>query len=314
MRALIGFVRGLPVATKLITFLYTVFSVTTIVLRRRAQEDLIDREAAGIAGIDPGRFFVLRPGTVARYPWTLVTGALVEGNIAFLVCGIIVLCSVGSFLERQWGTRGYSIFMLITSVVPAITSILAIVILYAVRGSADILYTTQICGLASIVSAYTVGLKQLVPDYTVKLFRGALSFRVNDVSGVYTLVAPIMFTFLGDVGSVLLVNIGFVESFIYLRFYKRSGSTCGDRSEAFAFTTFFPEFVRPYVGKLSGVVYNVAVRLRVVTADEGYVQAVDLEEGSFSEPVDVDADRRRALAAKALEQRLETENTGASNS
>ncbi|KAJ2655942.1 hypothetical protein IW148_005837 [Coemansia sp. RSA 1199] len=314
MRALLGFVRGLPVATKLITFLYAVFSVTTIVQRWRIQEDLIDREAAGVAGVDPGRFFVLRPGTVARYPWTLVTGALVESNIVFLVCGIVALCSVGSFLERQWGTRGYAMFMLVVSIVPAVTSIVAIVILYAVRGSADILYTTQVCGLAAVVSAYTVGLKQLVPDYTVKLFRGTVSFRVNDVSGVYTLVAPIMFTLLGDVGSVLLVNIGFVESFIYLRFYKRSGSTRGDRSEAFAFVTFFPEFVRPVVSRLSAFVYNVAVRLRVVTADEGYVQAVDLEEGNL-EHVDADADRRRALAAKALEQRLEesAENIGASN-
>ncbi|KAJ2355083.1 hypothetical protein GGF43_002896 [Coemansia sp. RSA 2618] len=309
MRVLLGYVRGLPPATKLLTFLCLLFSITTIVLRIRYQDDYIDRDASEQASVDPTRFFVLRPGTLARYPWTLATSVVTESNVVGLVWGVLALCSVGSFLERQWGTRGYAQFVLVVGVVPALTSVLAVVALYAVRGKAELLYATRVGGLAGLVSGFTVGLKQLVPDYNVKLLRGAVGFRVNDLPGVYTLVAPILFTLLGDLGSVLLVNIGFVEAFVYLRFYKRTGSVRGDRSEAFAFTTFFPEFARPYVGRLGSFVYGAAVGLRLVTPDEGYQQAVDLEEGVEAGPVeavDSDADRRRALAAKALDMRLES--------
>ncbi|KAI9471693.1 hypothetical protein LPJ78_000624 [Coemansia sp. RSA 989] len=307
MRKALAFLNGLPPATKLITFLYLLFSIATFVLQKREIKDGIDRDAMGRVEIDPGRFFILRPGTVISYPWSLATGALVETNLLFAVFGVLALCTVGCFLERQWGTRGYAQFMLVVSIVPALTAILLLVAAYAVIQRAELLYATQLCGLAAVVSGYTVGLKQLVPDYSIKLFRGSVSFRVNDLPGVYTLVAPIMFSLLGNVGSVLLVNIGFFEAFIYLRFYKRSGTLRGDRSQAFAFTTFFPEFIRPFVGRLSNAIYGVAVKFKLVTPDEGYQQAAGLEEGLSTEPVvETDADRRRALATKALDIRLES--------
>ncbi|KAJ1832248.1 hypothetical protein IWW55_004506 [Coemansia sp. RSA 2706] len=301
MRNLLAYVLGLPPATKLAGFLYMLFSITTVVLHMRVVDDGIDRDAAAQAAADPARFFVLRAGTVASYPWTLVTGALTEGNALFIALGVLALGSVGAFLERQWGTRGYAQFLAAMCVVPALTSVLALVGMYAVTGRADLLYVPRVSGLAGVVSAFTVGLKQLVPDYNVKLLRGSLGFRVNEVPGMYTLVVPIMYTLLGNLGGVLLVNIGFLEGFVYLRFYRRSGSVRGDRSEAFAFATFFPEVARPVVGRVAGAVYAGAVRCRVVAADEGYQQAVDLEEA-----VESDADRRRALAAKALDQRLES--------
>ncbi|KAJ2818689.1 hypothetical protein GGI24_005021 [Coemansia furcata] len=200
--------------------------------------------------------------------------------------------------------------------VPALTAAVVSIAIYAVRGSAhsSILYATHVGGLAGLVSAFTVGLKQLMPEYSIKLFGGALNFRMNELPGVYTLVAPIMFTLLGNLGSVLLVNIGFLEAFIYLRFYRREGSLNGDRSEAFAFTTFFPEFVQPLIARLSNALYGAAVTCKLITSDEGYRQQnVDLEvglEGDSSELSDVvaaedsDADRRKAIAAKALDMRL----------
>ncbi|PIA15106.1 DUF1751-domain-containing protein, partial [Coemansia reversa NRRL 1564] len=200
-------------------------------------------------------YLVLRPGLVISYPWTLLTAAFVEPNPVFLLCGLLTLVTIGSFLERQWGVRSYAAFLLVVAVVPALTATGLVILLYAVGGGAELLYKTQICGLAGVLSGFTIGLKQLVPDYNVKLLRGKIGFRVNDLPGVYTLIAPILFSILGDLGGVLLVNIGFIESFVYLRFYKRTGSVRGDRSEAFAFCTFFPEFIQPIIRRVSDVVY-----------------------------------------------------------
>ncbi|KAJ2811789.1 hypothetical protein H4S07_001835 [Coemansia furcata] len=317
MSKLVLYARALPLVTKAISATYLVLSLTAILLRLRTTTDADDgSDPSYVASQDPARFLILRPGFIASYPWTILTSTFVETNLVFLLCGLAALVAVGSFLERQWGARSFALFVLVTTMVPALTAAVVSIAIYAVHGSAhsSILYATHVGGLAGLVSAFTVGLKQLMPEYSIKLFGGALNFRMNELPGVYTLVAPIMFTLLGNLGSVLLVNIGFLEAFIYLRFYRREGSLNGDRSEAFAFTTFFPEFVQPLIARLSNALYGAAVTCKLITSDEGYRQQnVDLEvglEGDSSELSDVvaaedsDADRRKAIAAKALDMRL----------
>ncbi|KAJ2555851.1 hypothetical protein EV175_002171 [Coemansia sp. RSA 1933] len=323
MNALVSHVRALPVVTKIATALYTVLSVSAILLRLRADTALAS-DPISIAAADPAQFMILRPGFVVSYPWTLVTSAFVEPNPLFFACGLLTLAFIGGFLERQWGPRSYGLFVAVATVVPALTSTIVAIAAYAVTSKSTLLYATQVCGLPALVSGFAVGLKQLIPDYNVKVLKGALSFRMNDLPGLYTLVVPILYSLLGNLGGVLLVNIGFVESFIFLRFYKRNSSSPirGDRSDAFAFITFFPELAHPLVRRISNGVYGAAVKCKLVTSDEGYQQAVNLEAGSFGSghaaaaesprmvedlepsPEESDADRRRALASKALDMRL----------
>ncbi|KAJ2397649.1 hypothetical protein GGI23_003459 [Coemansia sp. RSA 2559] len=332
MNALLSNVRGLPVITKIATALYFLFSASAILLRLRADATQAS-DPISIASEDPARFIILRPGFVINYPWTIVTSAFVEPNPLFFVCGLLALAFIGGFLERQWGPRSYGLFVAVATVLPALTSTIVAIAAYAVTSKATLLYATQVCGLPALVSGFAVGLKQLIPDYNVKMLKGALSFRMNDLPGLYTLVVPILYSLLGNLGGVLLVNIGFVEAFIFLRFYKRNSSSPirGDRSDAFAFITFFPELAHPLVRRISNGVYGLAVKCKLVTSDEGYQQAVHLESGSFGashaattelpgiddlepSPEESDADRRRALASKALDMRLGSEAPAASPS
>ncbi|KAJ1643469.1 hypothetical protein LPJ64_004757 [Coemansia asiatica] len=325
MASVVAHMRSLPPATKAVMAATSALSLGTMLVRYRGAADTSDWTT------DAGRYVQARPGLLLSYPWTILTTSFVEPGIVLLVYGLGMLATVGGFLEQQWGTRGYVNFLLVLAVAPTITASLAVFILHLVRGTSDVLYTTTVSGLAGILAGFTVGLKQLAPDYTVKLFRGSFGFRVNDLPGFYTLVFPIVFTLMGDLGGVLLVNVGFFEAFVYLRFFKRTGSVRGDRSEAFAFSSFFPEFVQPVVRRVSTAVYSAAVACRVITSEEGYQQAIDLEavgpvspdaEPVASGPVqfaeldavvasdgpslteDSDAERRRALATKALDMRL----------
>ncbi|KAJ2780266.1 hypothetical protein GGI15_003602 [Coemansia interrupta] len=321
MASVLLHLRELPVATKTVMALTSILSLGTMVARWQTDGDWATQWEH-----DPARFVQLRTALVTRYPWTLATTTFVEPNVLLLVYGLCMLATVGRFLEQQWGTRGYLQFLLVLSTIPSVTTLLALILLSFVKNDAEILYTTAVGGLAAVLSGFTVGLKQLAPDYTVKVFRGALGFRVNDLPGLYTLVFPIIFTLLGQLGGVLLVNLGFFVAFVFLRFYRRSGSVLGDRSAAFAFCSFFPEFAQPVIRRISDVVYRGAVACGVITSEEGYVQQnvgmdsldvrvegpaqfADLEEVVAEDPAvgaaaESEADRRRALATKALDMRL----------
>ncbi|KAJ2784415.1 hypothetical protein H4R18_001125 [Coemansia javaensis] len=320
MRTLLAHAWGLPPVTKAAGAACAALSVAAYVLRSRAAWPGPGDPVAE-AGADPARFLVLRAGHVTRYPWTVATGPLTEPSPLLLACALAALATVGSFLERHWGGRSYAAFLAVVAAVPAAAAAVATIALYAVRRNAEFLYATPIGGLAGVAAGFTVGLKQLVPEHRVKLLRGAVGFRVNDLPGLYTLVVPVLFTLLGNLGAVLLADIGFVVSFVYLRFYKRTGPVKGDRSDAFAFCTLFPPFAQPVVARLADGVYNLAVAARLITSDEGYRQAVDMEAGvglrgpAAEPPAEAsDADRRRALAAKAVDVRLASESPAPSSS
>lgn len=122
---------------------------------------------------------------------------------------------------------------------------------------------------------------------------------------------------------------GLLASWTYLRFYKRAfpdldasqpSSLRGDASETFAFAEFFPGPAKPLVASLSDAVFNLLVALRVCTpfspaevsaarGDNNFIHQRTAPGGARAE-----AERRRALALKALDQRLQAAASSASSS
>jgi hypothetical protein len=118
--------------------------------------------------------------------------------------------------------------------------------------------------------------------------------------------------------SLLLAIFGFFTSWTYLRFFKtvfpdldtsQPASMRGDASETFALAEFFPGPVKPVVAAVSEQVFNALVAMRICTPfshsdslasqGSGYSQR-----GGHGGGVRAEAERRRALALKALDQRL----------
>lgn len=136
---------------------------------------------------------------------------------------------------------------------------------------------------------------------------------------------------------MLLAWLGFLTSWTYLRFYRISpslagsstgeGSTIkGDASETFAFAYFFPDAVHAPVAALSDAVYNLMVTLRLCSrfsaedVDASNEQASARGQGGLPSILNSgrggrgggrreEAERRRALALKALDQRLQSAPT-----
>lgn len=168
---------------------------------------------------------------------------------------------------------------------------------------------------------------QLVPAHTVTLFRGVLSSRVPRFPLIYIgLITFANFTPWVSGASLPLALFGFLTSWTYLRFYKtvfpdldssQPTSMRGDASETFAFAEFFPAPVKPFAAAFADQVFNVLVSMRICTpfsqADISAAQGNTFHQRPAPGGVRAEAERRRALALKVLDQRLHAA-TGAGSS
>lgn len=126
--------------------------------------------------------------------------------------------------------------------------------------------------------------------------------------------------------SFFLAIFGFLSSWTYLRFYKtvfpdldssQPSSLRGDASETFAFAEFFPGPVKPVVAAASNRIFDVLVAMRIcapfsqdtvsATTTRGSIQMQRTVPGTAR----AEAERRRALALRALDQRLQAASAGA---
>lgn len=168
---------------------------------------------------------------------------------------------------------------------------------------------------------------QLLPAHTVTLFRGIASLRVPRFPLIHILSVFILsLTPLLSVASFLLVITAFQTSWVYLRFYKSAfpdlessqpSSLRGDPSESFAFAEFFPDPVKPAIAAASDKVFDILVSLRLCTpfsaADISASRGESFVQRSAPGGARAEAERRRALALKALDQRLSAATAGPSS-
>jgi hypothetical protein len=142
---------------------------------------------------------------------------------------------------------------------------------------------------------------------------------------------------LGTDTATWLAMFGFLTGWLYLRFYRISdigatgsatggegGRMQGDPSETFSFVSFFPDVFHPVLAPVCDSVYDSLVQLKLCTPfsdsaietatenaasrSEGGLPSIMTQGGGSggggSGGKRAEAERRRALALKALDQRL----------
>lgn len=159
---------------------------------------------------------------------------------------------------------------------------------------------------------------QLVPAHTVTLFRGVVSLRVPRFPLLYIgIVTFLSITPIMSSSASWLAMFGFLTSWVYLRFYKvvfpdldtsQTSSLRGDASETFAFAEFFPAPIKPLVAAFAGQVFGVLVAMHLCTpfspADISNARGDSSLQRGTPGSARAEAERRRAIALKALDQRL----------
>lgn len=263
-------------------------------------------------------YLCLVPQLSLIYPWTFLTTTLVENNVFTLGISGVTLFYGGRYLERAWTSKEFAKFLVITALLPNALTFGTLVMLFAVTSNMRWTLNT-IAGTVPLQISFLIAFSQLVPAHTVTLFRGIISLRVPRFPLLYILsILLLTLTPLLTIASFLLAVYGFLSSWVYLRFYKHAfpdletsqpSSLRGDASETFAFAEFFPDPVKPAVVSLSTTVFDVLVSMRICTPFSAADVSASRGENSFIQRgapggARAEAERRRALALKALDQRL----------
>lgn len=173
-----------------------------------------------------------------------------------------------------------------------------------------------------------------MPEHTVTVLKGVVKVRVKHFLSIFLLAHTFSgFVFRTDT-ALVMAWLGFLTSWIYLRFYKTqvdlSGVTAGgvsirgDASETFAFAYFWPDLVQPPIAAFADRIYTALIAFRIctpfaaqdiessndsftATGESGRLAMLSPEGGP--EGKKEEAERRRALALKALDQRLSEATT-----
>ncbi|KAG8219508.1 eukaryotic integral membrane protein-domain-containing protein [Butyriboletus roseoflavus] len=248
-------------------------------------------------------WLTLVPGSSLFYPWTFATSALVELTIIELLVTMAVIPASLRYFERLWGTLETFKFIVVCVTVPNLIAFAFNWIEFFATRNADLfLITGQMALFTGVLVAFT----QLIPEHQVQIL-GFLKVRVKTLPMAYLTFSTIM-TIIGFQCPYIVIQFGWFVSWIYLRFYKRNAdigsgtTTYGDSSETFALTSWFPPFLHPALSALGNAVHKIATRFHLIPASVPH----DIESGYSQLPggARAEAERRRALALKALDQRL----------
>lgn len=277
-------------------------------------------------------FLTIRPGQSILYPWVFALATVVEQNLVGLATSGLTIFYGGRYLERAWGSRDFTKFILVVAMIPNILTFLLYLAAYLLTRRDSMLFTT-ISGAIAIQAGFLVAFKQLVPEHTVAIAKGLIRMRVKHFPAIFLAANTLSGIIIGTETAMFLAYFGFLTAWIYLRFYRVSPSLSstatgdgsiirGDASDTFSFAHFFPEPLQTPIGALADGIYNTLVSLKLCTPfsdqdiDAGNEQASARAEGGLPSIMNpnskggrgggtrAEAERRRALALKALDQRL----------
>ena len=279
-------------------------------------------------------YLTLVPAFCFYYPWTILTATFVERSIFSLLVNGATIFFGGKYLERAWGSKEFGKVVLVASIIPNLIAVPTYII-WSWIGSPTRAWTA-VSGGVSLQAAFLVAFKQLVPEHTVTIFKGMIKMRVKHFPAIFLLVNSASGLLLGTDTAAIFAWVGLVTAWTYLRFYKRqpdlSGTATGsqglkgDASETFAFAAFFPDKVQPPIAAVCDQIYIFLVNMRICIPfstediESGNQQAAARGEAGLPSLLNnggrtgrgtgkrEEAERRRALALQALDQRLSAAN------
>jgi membrane associated rhomboid family serine protease len=313
--------RGLLILLVALSFLYNL-------ARWRRLGDPYDSDATAPSLVP---YLALVPAVSIFNPWTFVTATFVEQNVLTLFVNGATIFFGGKYLERAWGPKEFGKVVLVATAIPNLIAVPIYIVWGAIMGNPT-RALTPITGGITLQATFLVAFKQLVPEHTVTILNGIIKMRVKHFPALFLLLNSISGLVLGTDTAAVMSWLGLLTAWTYLRFYKTqpdmSSSTTGgrelkgDASETFAFAMFFPDIVQPPIAFVCDQIYVLLTNLKICTPfsnDDiisGNEQAAARGEAGLPHLLNnatrggrgsgkrEEAERRRALALKALDQRL----------
>ncbi|KAI3458996.1 hypothetical protein Pfo_015659 [Paulownia fortunei] len=252
-------------------------------------------------------YLALIPAKTIPFAWNLITAGYIEQSIYGVVVSTIGLLFIGKLLEPIWGSREFLKFIFVVNFLTSVCVFTTAISLYYITRQEIYLYL-PVSGFQGVLSGFLVGIKQIVPDQELCL----LKIKAKWLPSLALLVSVVVSFFTTESASYLPTLIfGTYIGWIYLRYWQRKTETKlrGDPSDEFAFSTFFPEILRPVIDPVATIFERMLCGRRSEISDETRGNTLGGASLPGSDPVE--ASRRRERGARALEERLAGERLAA---
>ncbi|KAI8851510.1 eukaryotic integral membrane protein-domain-containing protein [Chytridium lagenaria] len=259
----------------------------------------------------------LYPGLLFWRLWAIITAGFVETNIFLLFINGTIFALSARYFEQIWGSKEFLTFVGVVNVSSVVLTTITLFFSYAVTQNEAYIFEYEIAGLAALISGFAVAFKQTVPEHSITLFK-AFSIRVKYIPSILIMNAFQLYIFGFIVSTFYLILFGSASAWVYIRFYRLQDGIKGDRSETFAFASFFPEKLHPFVNPVSTFIFNFLVAFKLCpplatsSTNDDDLESAPTPKTSSSDVAD--AERRRAIALKALDMRLQSNAQQASSS
>uniref|UniRef100_A0A6N2LR13 Uncharacterized protein n=1 Tax=Salix viminalis TaxID=40686 RepID=A0A6N2LR13_SALVM len=192
----------------------------------------------------------------------------IEQSIYGVVASTLCLLIMGKLLEQVWGPKEFLKFIFIANFLISVCVFITAISLYYITRRENYLYM-PISGFQGILAGFLVGIKQIIPDQELSLLR----IKAKWFSSLMLLIAIAISFFTAESATYLPTLIfGTYMSWIYLRYFQRKPETKlrGDPSDEFAFSSFFPEFLRPIIDPIASIFHRMLCgRFETSTEDHG---------------------------------------------
>ncbi|KAK7279668.1 hypothetical protein RJT34_24724 [Clitoria ternatea] len=254
-------------------------------------------------------YLALIPARTIPFAWNLITAGYVHQSLYGVVVTTVALLLLGKLLEPVWGPREFIKFILIVNFLTSLSIFITAIALYYITSKETYLYI-PLSGFHGVICGFLVGIKQIIPDQELPFLKIKMKWFPS-----ITLLCSIAASFWTLEATTYLPTVifGTYMSWIYLRYWQRKPETKlkGDPSEDFAFSTFFPEFLRPVIDPIASIFHRMLCGRSAASNDaQGYTLGSEPLPGSDS----IEASRRREKGARALEERLAAERLATARS
>eukprot|EP01018_Ginkgo_biloba_P020436 Gb_15798 [translate_table: standard] len=254
-------------------------------------------------------FLALVPGKTIPFAWNLLTAGYLEQSIFGLILSVAGLLFSGKLLEPIWASKEFVKFIAVVNLFTSISTFVTTILLFYITGRESFLYT-PLSGFHGVLSGFLVGVKQIMPDQEITAL-GVFKMQAKWLPSLLVLVSVTVSFFTTESMLYLpFVIYGTYGSWLYLRYLQRSpdANLKGDPSDDFAFSTFFPAFMRPIVDAFALICQKIFCGTTQTSSGGG--DGYDFGGMSLPGSDPAEASRRRERGARALEERLATAKPG----
>jgi len=251
-------------------------------------------------------YLALIPARTIPFAWNLITAGYIEQSVYGVVASTIGLLFIGKLLEPVWGSREFLKFIFVVNFLTSLCVFVTAIALYYITTQENYLYM-PLSGFHGILAGFLVGIKQIIPDQELPVVK----IKAKWLPSLMLLLSIVVSFFTLESATYLPTLIfGTYVSWIYLRYWQRKPETKlkGDPSDDFAFSTFFPEFLRPVIDPIASIFHRMLCG-RTEASNDAEDHTLGGAPLPGSDPIE--ASRRRERGARALEERLAAERLGA---